>query len=92
MTSDTSTDSVSAMNDSNPASSIPTIRACREAEYADASKNDQELCKFLGLLENDIASHPERLIALDPTLVARLGSLVGGIDVDLNTPLIADDE
>jgi antitoxin PrlF len=44
------------------------------------------------LLEDDIRSHPEKLVALDSTLLARLDSLVGVIEVDINSPLSADDE
>jgi antitoxin PrlF len=37
-------------------------------------------------------SHPERLQAVDAGLVQRLQSLVGGIEVDLDAALSADDE
>jgi hypothetical protein len=92
MTSASTTDNVSAMNDSNPFPPIPTIHPCCESERTDASENDRELCEFLTLLEDDIRSNPEKLVALDSTLLARLDSLIGGIDVDINSPLPADDE
>ena len=57
--------------------------------YAD---NDPVLGQFLGFLARDIASHPERLQAIDARLVQRLQSLTGGIEVDLDAPLSADDE
>jgi antitoxin PrlF len=50
------------------------------------------LGQFLGFLARDIASHPERLQAVDAGLVQRLQSLVGGIEVDLDAALSADDE
>ena len=50
------------------------------------------LGQFLGFLARDIANHPERLQAVDPGLVQRLQSLVGGIEVDLDSTLSADDE
>lgn len=53
---------------------------------------DPVLGQFLGFLARDIASNPERLHALDANFVRRLRSLVGGIEVDLNTPLSADNE
>ncbi|RIK28367.1 MAG: regulator, partial [Chloroflexi bacterium] len=43
-------------------------------------------------LARDIANHPERLQAVDASFVQRLQSLTGGIDVDLDAPLSADDE
>ena len=50
------------------------------------------LGQFLGFLARDIASHPERLQAVDASLVQRLQFLVGGVEVDLDTALSADDE
>ena len=60
---------------------------------AEASEGDDPvLGQFLGFLARDIASHPERLRAVDAGLVQRLQSLVSGIDVDLDAALTADDE
>jgi antitoxin PrlF len=60
---------------------------------AEASEGDDPvLGQFLGFLARDIASHPERLRAVDAGLVQRLQSLVGGIEVDLDAVLSADDE
>ena len=60
---------------------------------AEASEGDDPvLGQFLGFLAGDIASHPERLRAVDAGLVQRLQSLVGGIEVDLVAALSADDE
>jgi len=53
--------------------------------------DDQVLGEFLGFLARDIASHPERLQAVDAGLVDRLQSLVGGIEVDLDAALSADE-
>ena len=92
MTSTSPTDNVSTMNDSDPTSAISTIHSCNESERKSTTKNSQELCEFLKLLEDDILSNPEKLIALDSTLLARLDSLIGGLDVDSRSPLSADDE
>lgn len=92
MTSTSPTDNVSAMNDSDPTPPISRIHSGNEPEHSGASNNDRELCEFLTLLEDDIRSHPEKLIALDSTLLARLDSLIGGLDVDINSSLSADDE
>ena len=60
---------------------------------ADASAgNDPVLGQFLGFLTRDLASHPERLMAVDAALVQRLRSLVGDVEVELDTALPADDE
>ncbi len=60
---------------------------------AEASEGDDPvLSRFLGFLARDIANHPERLLALDAGLVQRIESLVGGVEVDLDAALSADDE
>jgi antitoxin PrlF len=43
--------------------------------------------QFLSFLSNDLAQHPERLETIDASLVQRIRSLVGDVDVDLNTAL-----
>lgn len=53
---------------------------------------DAVIGQFLGFLARDMATHPERLQAVDTGLVERIHSLVGGIDVDLDAPLSTDDE
>ena len=55
-------------------------------------EDDPVLGQFLGFLARDIASHPERLQAIDASFVQRLQSLAGGIEVDLDAPLSAQDE
>ncbi|CAN7434941.1 type II toxin-antitoxin system PrlF family antitoxin [Trinickia sp. LjRoot230] len=72
-----------------------TIRPSGEVVLtrAEASEGDDPvLGQFLGFLARDIASHPERLQAVNADLVHRLQSLIGGIDVDLDAALSADDE
>lgn len=72
-----------------------TIRPSGEVVLtrAEASEGDDPvLGQFLGFLARDIAEHPERLQAIDAGLVQRLRSLTGGIDVDLDAALSADDE
>lgn len=54
--------------------------------------DDPVLDQFLGFLATDIARHPERVQALDAGLVQRLQSLVGGVEVDLDAALSANDE
>ena len=72
-----------------------TIRPSGEVVLtrAEASEGDDPvLGQFLGFLARDIATHPERLRAVDAGIVQRLQSLVGGIEVDLDAALSADDE
>ncbi len=57
-----------------------------------AEGDDPVLGQFLGFLAADITRHPERLQAVDAGLIRRLQSLVGGVDVDLEAALSADDE
>lgn len=73
-----------------------TIRPSGEVVLTrvDAAEVDDRpvLGQFLGFLARDIASHPERLQAIDAAFVQRLRILTGGIEVDLDAPLSADDE
>ena len=64
----------------------------RSASPEGLEVDDPVLGEFLGFLAVDIASHPERLQAVDAGLVDRLQSLVGGIEVDLDAALSADDK
>jgi antitoxin PrlF len=57
-----------------------------------SEKDDPVLGRFLGFLARGIASHPERLQAIDAGFVQRLQSLTGGIEVDLDASLSDDDE
>lgn len=57
-----------------------------------AVEDDPVLGQFLRFLARDIASHPQRLQAVDASLVPRIESLVGGVEVDLDATLSADDE
>ena len=54
--------------------------------------DDPALMPFLGFLARDLAEHPERLQAVDAGLAQRIQALVGGVEVDLEAPLSADDE
>lgn len=54
--------------------------------------DDPLLGQFLVFLARDIANHPQRLQAVDSQFLQRIQSLVGGIEVDLDAALSADDE
>jgi antitoxin PrlF len=57
----------------------------------DPGEEDPALAPFLALLEQDIASHPERLQPIGADLVQRLQDLVSAIEVDLDE-VLPDDE
>jgi len=54
--------------------------------------DDPVLGQLLSFLARDIASHLERLRAVDAGLAQRIQSLVGGIEADLDAALSEDDE
>ena len=54
--------------------------------------DDPALAPFLGFLARDMAGHPERLQAVDASLARRIQALLGGVEVDLDSPLSGDDE
>lgn len=72
-----------------------TIRAdgqvvlTRASAPADA---DPVLGKFLDFLARDISNHPDRLQAIDHSLVQHLQALTEGADIELDMPLSAGDE
>ena len=43
--------------------------------------------QFLSFLSTDLAQHPDRLQTINVSLVQRIRSLVGGIEIDLKTAL-----
>lgn len=72
--------------------SILSDSAVLMTRAARAKDEDPVLRPFLDFLGRDIARHPERLQAVDTGLVQRLQALVGGVEVNLDAPLSADDE
>lgn len=59
---------------------------------APAEGDDPLLGQFLRFLAQDIARHPQRLQSVDAGLVQRARALVGGVRIDLEAALPADDE
>lgn len=58
-----------------------------------AFQDDPGLESFLCFLENDFDKHPERLKMVDASFVQRIRSLTGGnVALDLDSPLLAEDE
>ncbi|MBX9936376.1 MAG: type II toxin-antitoxin system PrlF family antitoxin [Burkholderiaceae bacterium] len=72
-----------------------TIRSSGEVMLTRAQTTEAQdpvLGAFLDLLARDIATQPQRLQAIDASLVQRLHTLTDGVDVDLDADLSADDE
>lgn len=63
----------------------------RRAEAA-GEDADPVMGQFLSFLAEDIASHPERVQAMDRTFVERLRANVSGVAVDLDVALSPEDE
>lgn len=53
---------------------------------------DPVLGQFLGFLARDITNHPEHLQVIGLQFVQRIQSLTCGIEVDLDAPLLTNDE
>ena len=56
-----------------------------------ANRGDRTLRPFLDLLAKDIMKRTERIVPFPPDLLSRARSLVAGVDVDLNAPLMGQD-
>ena len=72
-----------------------TIRSDGEVVLTRATtteNDDPVLGQFLDFLTRDMANHPERLLAVDAGLAQRLQSLVGRVEVDLESALSLHDE
>lgn len=57
-----------------------------------AENNDQILENFLLFLANELKKHPYRIQTMDSCFIQRLQALTQTIDINLNTPLSADDD
>lgn len=53
---------------------------------------NSDTARFLDFLKADILHYPQRLQAVDTSLVIHIFSLVGEVDVDLRASLLPDDE
>ena len=71
---------------------LTELRLITLREALQRSGDDPALAPFLGFLARDIAENPGQLRAVDAGLAQRIKTLVGIADVDLDTPLSADDE
>jgi antitoxin PrlF len=69
-----------------------TIRPDGEVVLTRAGDDDPALAPFLDFLARDMVQRPERLKALDADFAQRIQALVGGVEVDLDAPLSAEDD
>ncbi|MCU7920456.1 MAG: type II toxin-antitoxin system PrlF family antitoxin [Candidatus Thiodiazotropha sp. (ex Epidulcina cf. delphinae)] len=58
----------------------------------DDSEADPLIGQFLGFLAKDIAKHPQHVHALSTDLAERVQSLVGDVEIDLESPLPDDNQ
>jgi antitoxin PrlF len=59
---------------------------------ADDSGSDPVIGQFLDFLAADIAKHPQHVQTLGTDLVKQVQTLVGDVEIDLDTPLTDDDQ
>lgn len=59
---------------------------------ADAKEHDPAIGQFLHFLANDIQQNPQRLQSIDSGLVKRVLSLVTDVELDLDAPLLDEDD
>lgn len=77
---------------------IPIITSANRIQHQTASALTEpteahpSVPRTLKLLAARMDTYPHRMLPVDTRLVARITSLVGQIDVDLNSPLSAEDE
>ena len=55
-------------------------------------ESDPVLGEFLSFIANDMHAHPERLQPLTATMRESVDALVEGVEIDLDAPLLDEDE
>ena len=59
---------------------------------ADETESDPIIGKFLDFLGEDMQKNPQHLTAISSDLVSRIQSLVSFFDIDIDIPLMDEDE
>ncbi|MGF6221965.1 type II toxin-antitoxin system PrlF family antitoxin [Pseudomonas sp. YL-218 TE3947] len=81
------------MNDPRiPITSENRVQSTTAPVLTEPMKAHPSVSRTLNLLAADMNVHPELIQAVDTRLVDRIIALVGQVDVDLNSPLSAEDE
>jgi antitoxin PrlF len=57
-----------------------------------AEENDPVLGEFLNFLVQDMEQNPQHIQAMSSDLVSHVQSLISGVDLDLDAPLLDEDE
>ncbi len=60
--------------------------------HFDQAENDPVLGKFLDFLARDMEKNPQHLQSISPDLVGYVQSLASGVDLDLDSELLDEDE
>lgn len=55
-------------------------------------ESDPVLGEFLSFIANDMQAHPERLQPLTATMRESVDALIEGVEIDLDAPLLDEDE
>ncbi|WP_460146793.1 type II toxin-antitoxin system PrlF family antitoxin [Pseudomonas sp. S2_A02] len=76
---------------------IPSIKSAHHVQNKTLPANELmeahlSVSRTLELLAADMDAHPERMLPVEMSLVARISALVGQADIDLNSTLSAEDE
>jgi len=58
----------------------------------DQDQSDPVFENFLNFLTEDLTNNPENIKPISCDLVSRIQSLVAGVDLDLDAPLLEEDE
>ncbi|MHC8314333.1 type II toxin-antitoxin system PrlF family antitoxin [Pseudomonas fluorescens] len=64
----------------------------REEDGEPTGVEESVLSRFLDFLEHDIAVCPNRLEVISPALISRIDGLVKGVEIDIDSPLLSDDD
>lgn len=62
------------------------------SRVVEETEDDPILASFLNLLAKDMKNNPEHIQAVNSDMVSRSKSLVEGVDIDLDAPLLDEDE
>ncbi|MGK7952464.1 type II toxin-antitoxin system PrlF family antitoxin [Myxosarcina sp. GI1(2024)] len=62
------------------------------SRVVEETESDPVLGSFLNFLAKDMKDNPEHIQAVSSDMVNHAKSLVGGVDIDLDAPLLDEDE
>jgi antitoxin PrlF len=81
------------MNDPRiPITSARRVQSKTAPALTESMETHLSVSRTIERLATDMNAFPERMLPVDTRLFDRITSLIGQVDVDLNTPLLAEDE